>query len=258
MIVREICGWMDGIAPFDTAESYDNVGLLIGSPHAKVDKVLFCLDVTEDVVEEAVAQGAQLIISHHPLLFGGITRIDYTKPAGRVLCAMVQARLNLIAAHTNWDKAPGGVADSLGAALGLESLTAEDEYIRLGILPAPMDIEDFSAHVQKVLEAPVRRYGDTEEPISRVAVGPGACGEKVTEAAAQGAQVFVVGEIKHHELLFACEQGMVVLETGHFATEMGGMTALYHRFQKAAAQNHWQVQPLLYSKAPFSGACRKP
>ena len=252
--VAEICSWLNSIAPFDTAESYDNVGLLIGSPEAEVSQVLFCLDITEDVVREAVAQKVQLIISHHPLLFGGICRIDYTTVEGRVLCGLLEARLNVIAVHTNWDKAPGGVSDSLAKALELQGIRPVDDCVKVGELQKPLTASELESCVQSRLQAPLRRYGQTAEPILRVAVGPGACGDRACLAFQAGAQAFVVGEICHHELLAACGQGLVVLEAGHFATEITGMMALSQRFEEVAAKNLWQVRPLRYSKAPFWGA----
>ena len=254
LTVREVYGWLDGIAPFATAESFDNVGLLIGDLNATVDALLFCVDITEAVVQEAVNRGAQLIVAHHPLMFGGVTSIDYGTPEGRVLCALMAARLHVIVAHTNWDRAPGGVSDSLGEALGLQGLEAADEYIRVGMLKEPLGADALTEHAAKSLHAHVSRFGEAKEPLSRIAVGGGASGDRAAAAIAAGAQALLVGELKHHELLFACGQGLVVLAAGHFASELVGMEALYRRFQNVAAKNLWQVQPLLYSKAPFWGA----
>jgi dinuclear metal center YbgI/SA1388 family protein len=255
--VQRVYDWLDGLAPFDTAEGYDNAGLLVGEGSAQVDRVLFCVDVTEKVVREAVRQGAELIVSHHPLMFGGTRRIEYGMPEGRTLQAMLAHRLHLIAAHTNLDKAPGGTGDSLAQALGLHEVQPQGEYVRLGRLPKPLTLPELEAHVRRCLQAPLRRYGETAQPISLVAVGPGAAGEGVLEAHRAGAQAYVVGEIKHHELLWATAQGLVVLEAGHYATEAAGMKALYEGFQTMAAEQDWSATPLWFSQAPFSGAlCR--
>ncbi len=252
--VETVLSWLDAVAPPDRAESFDSVGLLVGSATALVERILFCVDVTEDTVREAVDRQAQVILSHHPIMFGGIRRIDYAKPEGRTLCALLEARLHLIAAHTNWDKAPGGVSDSLAEALGLEAVAAAGEYVRTGRLPKPLLLDELAAHVGQTLRGPVRCYGHAQGPILRVAVGPGACGEFAKEAEAAGAQAFVVGEIKHHELLDACGRGLVVLEAGHFASEAAGMAALYNRFQSAAQQNQWDVSAWLLTQAPYKGA----
>jgi len=257
MTVQDVFMWVDGVASFELAEGYDNVGLLVGDPREQVQKILFCVDVTLKVAEEAVNSGVQLILSHHPLMFGGIRRVDYTAPEGKILRAILGGKLNLIAAHTNLDKATGGIADSLASALclqGIENAGYPDSCVRVGTLPTPLNAMEFSSYVAKRLRAEVRRYGDMDFPINRVAVGPGSGGDGVEAAIQADAQCYVVGEMKHHDLLWSCEQGLVVLEAGHYATEAVGMEVFYKRFQAMALQAKWDVEPLLYSKAPYSGA----
>lgn len=252
--VQTVYDWLDGFAPFDTAEAFDNVGLLLGDFASPVDKVLFCLDATLAAVEEAISLGVQLIVAHHPVMFGGIRHIDYTGVEGRALCGMIGAHISLIAAHTNFDKAPGGTGDSLAQVLGLQKPEPLDDFIRMGTLPQPMEGEMLAEYVTKAIGAPVRLLGRPKQPITRVAVGPGAYGEGACIALRAGAQAYIVGEIKHHELLDACTQGLVVLDAGHYATEAPGVEALYQRFQSAAAERKWQTQPLLFAKPPFTGA----
>lgn len=255
--VQMVCDWLDGLAPFDTAEAYDNVGLLVGRGSAVVEKILFCVDATYEVVQEAVRQGAGLVVAHHPLMFGGIRRIDYEAPEGRILQAMLAARLSLIAAHTNLDKAPGGIGDSLAQALGLGEVRSLGVYARMGTLPQGLEAAQLQAHVSRCLGARVRCYGQASGPVFRVAAGPGAAGDGVLEAALAGAQAYVVGEIKHHEVLQATAQGLLVLEAGHYATEAVGMKALCEGFQAMAAEKGWSAAPIWFSQAPFSGAlCR--
>lgn len=252
--VQTVLDWLDGIAPFDSAEGYDNVGLLVGDPAAEVQGVVFCVDLTVKTVDFALAQGAQLVISHHPLMFGGVTRIHYTEPEGQALRALMANGLHFIAAHTNLDCAQGGTSDALAAALGLCGCMQADEYVRVGELPAAMTGQGLAGRVQDALCAQVRSYGAADQPITRVAVGAGAYGAGAKAALEAGAQAYVVGECKHHELLFACGQRLVVVEAGHFATELPGMAALFQRFLAAAAQSRWQVAATLFSQAPFEGA----
>jgi len=257
--VRDVLEWVDGIAPFALAEDYDNVGLLAGDPREEVQKILFCVDATPEAAEEAAGCGAQLILSHHPLMFGGIRRVDYTAAEGKALRAILGGKLNLIAAHTNLDKASGGIADSLAAALHLRNIESAGHpasCVRIGTLPSSMGVAELAGFVAERLRAEVRRYGDADVPISRVAVGPGAGGDGIEAADRAGAQCYVVGEIKHHELLWGCGQGLVVLEAGHYATEAAGMKALYERFRTMAVREEWDAEPLWFSKAPFSGALR--
>ncbi len=252
--VGEVLHWLDEVAPFETAEAYDNVGLLVGDAAAPAAKVLFCVDATLDVVQEAVRQGVQLIVAHHPLMFGGIRRIDYNLPEGRVLQALLSARLHLVVVHTNLDKAPGGTGDSLAQALGLQGVESAGEFLRVGHLPAPLTGEALQALVEERLQAQVRCYGQAAGPITSVAVGPGAAGDGAPLAAQRGVQAYVVGEIKHHEILLATGLGLLVLEAGHHATEAVGMKALYERFQTMAASEGLDNAPLWFSKAPFAGA----
>ena len=252
--VQDVWTWLDEAAPFHTAEDFDNAGLLLGDLGAQVHRILFCVDVTPAVLDEAHAVGAELIVSHHPLMFGGISRLHYADYEGRVLLTAVGERLNLIAAHTNLDKAHGGIGDTLAEALELAKCKQVDEFVRMGTLQIPMEDGQLAAKVSEALKARVRQYGEAKEPISQVAVAPGAYGVGAQAALQAGAQAYVVGEIKHHEILAACAQGLVVLEAGHFATEAPGMAALFRRFKTEAERKGWDVQAFSALKAPFAGA----
>ena len=250
--VQQIWDWLDSFAPFATQEAFDNAGLVIGDPSATVECVLFALDATLPVVREAQTLGVQLMVTHHPLLFGGIRQLRTDRPEGAAVAAIAGSGLNLIAAHTNFDQAPGGTGDSLASALGLAAIlpTPGTPYLRTGFLPAPMRAADFLADVDRRLGACARLYGDPQMTLHRVAVGPGACGDAVALAAADGAQAYVVGEIKHHELLEAQGLGLTVLEAGHGCTEQPGITALYQRFLSDAQAGHWPVQAHLTAIRP--------
>jgi len=253
MTVRDVYRWLDGIAPFETQEGFDNAGLLLGDPSAQVTRVLFALDATLPVVEEASAWGANLLVTHHPLMFGGIRTLLSDQPEGRVLTAMVRAGISLIAAHTNWDRTEGGTGDSLAAAAGLTGIrpVADNPYLRAGQLPAPTAAVEYLRALTAALGWPIRMYGQPDAPVQQIAVGPGACGDLYQTAALNGAQAFVVGEIKHHELLGAQAMGTVVFEAGHHASEQPGIAALYQRFQSAAQAGQWPVQARLTAITPW-------
>ena len=248
MTVRDVYDWLDALAPFDAAESFDNVGLLVGDPSATVRKTLFCVDATLDVVREAIDVGAELIVSHHPLMFGGTKHIRYDSPEGQVLAEIASARLHLIAAHTNLDKAEGGTGDSLVNCLALERPICVNSYLRIAQLPAPLSSEELFQLIRNRLHAPVRMYGAPQSSIKAVALGAGALGQDESYAGENGAQAYIVGEIHHHELIDACARGMVVYEAGHYATEFPGIQALYHRFLTDVAPAH------LCTQAPYPGA----
>ena len=254
MKVRQVVEWLNAIAPFDSAEGFDNVGLLMGDPEAEVNTVLFGMDVTQALAEEARHLKADLIITHHPFIFHALKRIDYTAPQGRTLCELAARQVAVIAAHTNWDKASGGVGDSLASALELHDVTSADDYVRVGTLPSPMTCDELTDFIREKLGLSPRCYPADGKTISCVAVAGGAYGEGYRIAKAAGAEAYVVGEAAHHELLDAFERGLTMYDAGHYATEFPGVRSLYQRFLTDAQQNGWSVSAHLHQKAPFAGA----
>lgn len=225
-IVQDILNWLNEIAPFSTAESFDNVGLLIGENNCEVSDILFCLDVTPDILNTAKTMKAPLIIAHHPIIFQGIKRLSFSTVQTECLTEILKHKINVIGMHTNWDKAIGGVADSLAEILNLTDIKPLDEYARMGKLPVPLSLSQFSKKVENILNAPPRCYGNPEKIINTVVVGPGAYGEAVELAVNHNADGFVVGEIHHHQILERKE--LCILDAGHFATEWPGVQSLYN------------------------------
>lgn len=252
--VQTVMDWLNALAPFESAEDFDNVGLLMGDPSAEVSGVLFALDATCEAAREAISSGTQLLVTHHPLIFTPLRRIDYTSPQGRTFLALAEGRVNLIAVHTNWDKATGGVSDALANALELTDARRVDDYLRLGALPSPMDQNELLRFITDKLNVAPRMYGSANAPILQAAVAAGAYGEAAANAYLQGAQAYITGEIKHHELMDACARGLVVYEAGHYATEVPGIAALYQRFLSDAADAAWPIRARLFDNAPYEGA----
>ncbi len=251
--VAEVAAWVDSFAPFDTAEGFDNVGLLVGDGQATAERVLFCLDVTEAAIAEAMRQQATLIVSHHPVLFSGAKRILYNDPEDRVLCALIRNRLSLIAAHTNLDAAEGGTGDCLAAAIGLtHAAPTSDRYVRVGELPSPMTAEEAALRVGHGLGRLPILYGAGERVISRVAVGAGAYGEGWEAALQAGAQAYVTGEIHHHQALPACASGLTLIEAGHFFTEQPVVAALKQRFLTETLRRGHAAEAFSFDLPPYS------
>ena len=251
--VGDVHTWLNSIAPFETAEGFDNVGLLIGDKTAPVSKVIFTLDLSEKTVDEAIAFGAELIITHHPIIFSPLRRIHYDTPFGRMLVKLTGAGISVIAAHTNWDKAPNGIGDTLAKLLALQNITPLDEYVRLGELKTPMTASAFAALMTKALDFAPRWYGE-DKLLTKVAVAGGSYGEGYELALEAGADAFVTGEIKHHEILDAIAQGLVVYDGGHHATEHPAMPTMQALFAHICKQNGWQVETRLSMAPPFAGA----
>ena len=232
--VADIMAIVEEIAPASLAESYDNTGLLAGHPDWEVRRVLTALDLTEAVVEEAVQAGAQLIVTHHPIFFRGRSHIREDDTEGAAVCALIRSRLALIAAHTNFDSASPGVNDALAGELGLEEVQAFDHGMRMGTLPRDMTPAELKASVEDRLRATVRLFAPHGRPIRRVAVLGGAGGDFYRQAIEIGAECFITGEVKHHEAIAACGQGLCLLEAGHLETERVAIKLLRSRLQERA------------------------
>ena len=239
--VEQIIELCERIAPRQDAEEWDNVGLLAGRCDARVDTVLCALDLTEAVVKEAVARGAQVIVTHHPILFRGRKNLREDDAEGRMLCALVRSHLAMFAMHTNYDNACPGVNDVLAGALGLRDVSAPERALRLGI-PVQRTFGAFADYAEKALGGPIRRFGQADRPISRVAVLGGAGADYLPLAMEAGADVFVTGEISYHRAMDAMDNGLCVLEAGHAATERPGILALSAALQKAADAVQYNIR----------------
>lgn len=231
--VAQILQLVDGIAPFELAESWDNVGLLAGRSDAEVQRVLCALDLSMEVLNEAIHRDAQLVVTHHPILFRGRKNLCETDGEGRLLCALVRSGIAMIAAHTNFDNAHPGVNDALAARLGLSDVKTLDSGMRMGTIEKT-DFGMFARHAEAILGGPVRRYGDLGRKVCRVAVLGGA-GEDYTHIAMDaGAEVYLTGEMAYHKALDAVDNGLCVLEAGHAATERPAIEALKSGLQIAS------------------------
>lgn len=209
------------IAPRECAQDWDNIGLLVGRPDREVRKVLVALDITEGVVEEADRWGADLIVSHHPVIFHAQKTVTVRDVVGRRLLALIEGGISAICMHTNLDCAEGGVNDVLAQALGIrgpERFTGEGVG-RCGWLAGPMALPDFVRLVSRTLYCNGVRYADGGRPVHRVAVGGGACGEFEDAAIAAGCDTFVTSDLSYHQFVDARAKGINLIDAGHFPTE---------------------------------------
>lgn len=245
--VRELVG---GIAPFELAEEWDNVGLLYGHAQAEVTRVLVALDLTQGVLDEARALGAQLIVTHHPIMFSARKRVTDEDREGRLMLGMAEAGIAHIAAHTNLDAAPGGVNDTLMAEMGAANIVGEG-CVRAGDLPEGTTLGALAALAERRLRGPVRVYGAKDTLVHRLGCCSGAGGSEIAEAKALGADCFITGEVRHHEALDAVDGGMCVLEAGHFETENPVCEVLAQALQKAADALQYKVTVFCSKGNPF-------
>ncbi len=213
--VQDVVAFLQQKAPFETAEEWDNVGLLIGDATAQVTTVYVALDITDEVIDNALAIGADLIVSHHPVIFDPLK----TVLAHSVPHRLVKNGLSAVCMHTNLDKCTGGVNDTLAAALGLTDVqVGPDGMCRIGRLPDSMTGELFAKHCTKVLGTAVKAHLGTAT-VQTVALCGGSGGELVLPLL-KTADAAVTAEIKHHEWLGVSPE-KTVIDGGHFETEVG-------------------------------------
>ena len=234
--VREIESFLYGWAPRELAESWDNVGLLVGDPEAAVERVLVALDITPQVAEEALKRGCQLIVAHHPVMncaWHPVQTVRADDRQGRTLTALLRGGVAAICMHTNLDAAAGGVNDILAEKLGLtqpEMLT-EEKIGRIGTLKCEIPLVEFTHSVIELLGCNGLRYVDAGRPVHRVAVGGGACGCYIPQAVAAGCDTFVTSDLKYNDFLDT--EGLNLIDAGHFPTENVVCPALRDRLQSA-------------------------
>ena len=234
--VREIESFLYGWAPRELAESWDNVGLLVGDPEAAVERVLVALDITPQVAEEALERWCQLIVAHHPVMncaWHPVQTVRADDRQGRTLTALLRGGVAAICMHTNLDAAEGGVNDILAEKLGLtqpEMLT-EEKIGRIGTLKCEIPLVEFTHSVIELLGCNGLRYVDAGRPVHRVAVGGGACGCYIPQAVAAGCDTFVTSDLKYNDFLDT--EGLNLIDAGHFPTENVVCPALRDRLQRA-------------------------
>jgi dinuclear metal center YbgI/SA1388 family protein len=237
MKVKDITGAIEEFAPLSVQESWDNSGLIIGSPESEVSGVLFGFDCTPELVDEAVETGADMIVTHHPLIFGGIKKISPEDPVGLAVMKAVAAGISVYAAHTTADKVISGVSGAMAERLGLVNvriLEKDGENSGLGAvgdLPSPMSAEDAVKYVKgkfSLKAARCSRYIGT--PVSRIAMCGGSGSSLIPEAMAAGAQLYVSGDISYHH--FFTPQGFMVMDIGHFESEVDIVEILFSLIRK--------------------------
>lgn len=236
MKLKEFIKIIEAIAPPEGAMAHDNIGLLVGPDHDEIKSVLVALDCTPVTAKEAVDAGADLLLTHHPVFFNGIRRFlpDDPETAGAYILA--RHGIGHIAAHTNLDAARDGVNDALAEALSLSNAVpfAEGDMGRVCALEKPMALRDFAHMIEERLGAAARVCGDMERMIGRVALMGGAGSDFLSQAAETGADVFLTGECKHHQALYASAAGLCVIEAGHYETERVVLLPLIKRLQELA------------------------
>ena len=217
--VQDILNFVESIAPRDLKMDWDNVGLHCGRRDTPVTKILVALDPFIHVCREAADWGAQVIVTHHPLIFQAPKEITDRTEIGQSILTLCAHGISAINAHTNLDCADNGVNDVLAQTLGLENIqTIEGQnLLRMGEYSA--EFEAFLAQVKEKLGCEGLRYVSAGKPVSRVAVGGGSCASALREVKAAGCDTFVTADVKYNQFWDAKNMGINLIDAGHFHTE---------------------------------------
>ncbi|HMM69086.1 MAG TPA: Nif3-like dinuclear metal center hexameric protein [Gudongella oleilytica] len=242
MKISEIVGIMEEWADPCLMDSWDNGGLQYGSMEQEINGILISLDVTEEVLEYAIKFGSNLIISHHPLIFKGIKDLSLSTHQGRMAYKIIKNDLGIYCAHSSLDLAPGGVNDVLADEFGILNsipLRAHEKRFHNGILGygrvgdiEPLTLEELVRHVKDRLGVEVLSvYGETKDPITRLAVCGGSGADFIEDAASFRAQAYITGDIKYHDAQLARELGIVLIDATHYHTEKPVLYAVKNRLK---------------------------
>lgn len=229
--LHEIEAFLDRLAPPTLAEDWDPVGLQVGNPFEEIHGLLVALDVTETAIWEAVEHDCNLLVTHHPLFFKALKRLDDSTPAARAARLAAQTGVSILSFHTNLDAADRGLNQDLARKLGLGGIRSllpsrDRRHPKAGLgrigSVAPTQLKTWIPKAAKALGLKNLRYvGDPEHPLRRIAVMTGSGGGYFAEAKAAGADLLVTGDVKYHQALDAVAEGIALVDIGHFAGEIG-------------------------------------
>ena len=241
--VGDILQFVENLAPRRMKMDWDNVGLLCGQRNHPVSKVLVALDPFEHVCQEAAQWGADVLLTHHPIIFQGLKTITDEDSIGRGIMTLIRNDISAINAHTNLDQTPGGVNDVLAQTLGLENVQVidacgvDEEGREWGLLRCgetqTCELPDFLADVKEKLHCDGLRYVSGGKPVRKVAVGGGACAGELRAAVKAGCDTFVTADVKYNQFWDAKELGVNLIDAGHFHTENPVVAVLAEKLQAA-------------------------
>ena len=237
MKARDIIKAIEEFAPLSIQEGWDNSGLCVGSPEDEVSSILLGLDCTEKLIDEAIECGADMIVTHHPLIFSGLKKISPEDQTGSAVIKAIKAGICIYAAHTNADKVIAGVSGAMAARLGLEDVRILDEDAEgtglgvVGNLPAPISAEDAIALVKERFSLKVLKCSaPVSGPVSRIAMCGGSGGSLIGKAKKAGAQLYISGDISYHN--FFTPEDFMIMDIGHYESEIEIVDILFSLIKK--------------------------
>jgi len=245
--VQEFVDVLDTLWPRELAEDWDAVGLVLGRPSASVEKVMLVVDITLDTVNEAVAEGVDVIVSHHPLLFRPVNSLVEDEVKGHLVAALVRAGIAVFSAHTNADAVDRGTSESVGGALGLQgmtpitpSVTSDAGIGRVGTLPSPVRLYDLATQLGRLVPQTaggVKVSGDPDQMVSRVALCTGAGDSLLDHPEVLASDVYITGDLRHHPASDVQQarqlgRGPCLIDVSHFASEWFFLDGVRHTLQQ--------------------------
>lgn len=231
--VQDILHYLEALAPVNLKMDWDNVGLLCGRSDKQVRTILVALDPFTHVCQEAVEVGADLLVTHHPLIFQPLNSVSDQTATGRAIMTLIANDISAVNAHTNLDCALGGVNDTLAERLELTdvSVIGSEHLLRAGQFHSSLPA--FLEHVKTKLGCEGLRYVDGGKQVCKVAVGGGSCGSELEDVIAAGCDTFITADVKYNQFWDAKEMGISLIDAGHFHTENPVCTVLADKLQKA-------------------------
>lgn len=220
--VENIIEVLEELVPPNLAESWDNVGLMVGRRNAEVKRVMLALDITEEVVRQAMEAKCQMIITHHPAIFKGLKHITDDNWQQKLLLTLIENRIAVYSAHTNLDSVCNGVNNSLVKLLQLKDAEILDDESKIGRIgfTEKQELRSFAEFVKKALKADYAVMASAGKAVHKVAVCGGAGSDFIDIALAKGADTLVTGDMKYHEAQRAVFSGLNIIDAGHQSTEL--------------------------------------
>lgn len=255
MECKKVIEILEKQSPKSYACDWDNVGLLVGREDKEIQKIHIALDATDEAIEEAIANGADMLLTHHPMIFKGMKRVTQEDFIGRRIIRLIQNDMVYYAMHTNFDVM--GMADLAADYLGISdtrvleitsvSETGEEGIGRYGSLKKEMTVRECCEEVKQAFSLEnVKVFGDLERKVKTAAISPGSGRSVISNALQAGVDVLITGDIDHHEGIDAVAQKLTVIDAGHYGVEHIFIPYMEQYLKREAKELEIAVQPLTF------------